>query len=162
VSTDLNHSELCYQSFLEDQIILIVPPDHAWVGRGPVAPADLLGQPFILRESTAGSHEVLAEGLARQGVDVERLQAVLLLANAEAIEMSVEAGIGAAFVSRLAASRSLSLGKVVEVPVSGLDLRRSIFMVRHQRHVITPLQQAFWEFAFAPENDPVRRIAEYA
>ena len=49
-----------------------------------------------------GAYEVLAEGLASHGLDIEQLRTVLTLANAEAIEMSVEAGIGVAFVSRLA------------------------------------------------------------
>jgi hypothetical protein len=31
-------------------------------------------------------------------------------------------------------------------------------MVRHQRHASTPLQQAFWDFAFDPVNEPLRRL----
>ncbi len=118
----------------------------------------LLTVPFIMRESTAGTYEVLCEGLARHGLHVEQLQVVLTLANAEAIEMSVEAGIGVAFVSKLAATRGLTLGKVMAVPVEGMTLKRSIYMVRHQRRPGSPLQQAFWNFAFDPINEAIRRL----
>ncbi len=158
VSAYLWHPDLEFQPFLEDQIILIVPPTHPWADGRTITPAMLITEPFIMREATAGTYEVLAEGLAQHGLHIEQLQVVLTLANAEAIEMSVEAGIGVAFVSKLAAARGLALGKVVAVPVEGMNLRRSIYMVRHQRHVRTPVQQAFWNFAFDPANEAIRRL----
>lgn len=146
VSSKLNHgTELEYQEFMEDEIVLIVPPGHAWVGGRAVAPADLLAVPFIQHEAAAGTYEVVAEGLRRHGLDISQLRATLTLASAEAIEMSVEAGMGAAFVSRLAAGRGLALGRVVQVPVEGMTLRRPIYLVRDARHAITPLERAFQE-----------------
>lgn len=158
VSTRLNHHDLEFTAFLTDEVVLIAPPDHPWAAGQTVTPQDLRAVPFIMRESAAGTYEVLAEGLTAHGLSIEELQVVLTLANAEAIEMSVEAGIGVAFVSRLAAARGLALGKVVEVPVAGMKLARAIYMVRHQRHPSTPLQQAFWDFAFDPVNEPIRRL----
>ncbi len=158
VSARFPHPDLEFQPFLEDQVILIVPPDHPWADGRTVTPQMLLTVPFIMRESTAGTYEVLVEGLAQHGIHVEQLQVVLTLANAEAIEMSVEAGIGVAFVSKLAAARGLALGKVVAVPVEGMALKRSIYMVRHQRHPGSLLQQAFWDFAFDPVNEAIRRL----
>ncbi len=158
VSTHLSHHDLEFAPFLTDQVILIVPPGHSWAGGQTVTPQDLRTVPFILREVTAGTYEVLAEGLAAHGMSIGELQVVLTLANAEAIEMSVEAGIGVAFVSRLAAARGLALGKVIEVPVAGMQLSREIYMVRHRRRPSTPLQQTFWDFAFAPINEPIRKM----
>ncbi len=158
VSTRLNHHDLEFAAFLTDQVVLIVPPGHLWADGRTIAPQDLLTVPFIMREPTAGAYEILAEGLAAHGLGIEELQVVLTLANAEAIEMSVEAGLGVAFVSRVAAARGLALGKVVEAPVAGMTLARTIYMVRHQRHASTPLQQAFWDFAFDPVNEPLRRL----
>lgn len=148
VSARMAQTEIAYERFRDD-IVLIVPANHAWAGGRTVMPAELLAEPFVGRERTAGAYEVLAAGLAGHGLDIEQLHTVLTLANAEAIEMSVEAGIGVAFVSRVAAARGLALGRVVEVPVEGLDLRRDIYLARHQRHTARPLQQAFWDFALA-------------
>lgn len=158
VSACLNHHDLEFTAFLTDEVVLIVPPEHPWAVGQPVQPQELRTVPFIMREATAGAYEVLAEGLAAHGLSIEDLPVVLTLANAEAIEMSVEAGIGAAFVSRLAAARGLALGRVVEAPVAGMKLTRTIYMARHTRYPSTPLQQAFWNFAFDPINEPIRRL----
>ena len=159
VSAKISHSELIYEPFASDRIVLLVSADHPWADGRVVVPTDLLGQPFISREESSGTSEVLAEGLAAHGIDMGQLEVALTLANAEAIEMSVEAGIGVAFVSRLAAVRGLALGRVVEVPVEGLELRRQIYMAHHQRRAATPLQQAFWDYAFSAESAPLRRMA---
>lgn len=158
VSTQPMQHDLEYAAFLEDHVVLLVPANHPWADGRTVTPADLLTQPFILREPSAGTYEVVSEGLRAHGLSIEQLQTVLTLGNTEAIEMSVEEGIGIAFVSRIAAQRGIQLGKVVEVPVAGMTLKRNIYMLRHNRRAATPLQQAFWNFAFAPENEALRKL----
>ncbi len=158
VSARPSHGDVEWAQFTEDQIVLIVPAGHPWADGRSVAPAELLTQPFILREPTAGTYEVLAEGLAAHQIEIDQLQTVLILANAEAIEMSVEEGIGLAFISRLAAARGSQLGRIREVPVQDMTLTRAIYMMRRHRHAVTPLQQAFWDFAFAPENAALRQL----
>lgn len=158
VSSDTGHHDLEIVPFLTDRVVLIVPPNHPWADGRVVTPENLTTVPFIMREPTAGTYEVLTEGLTARGVCMDQLQVVLTLANAEAIEVSVEAGIGVAFISKLAAERGLALKRVVEVPVKGVALERAIYIVRHQRHASTPLKQAFWDFVFDPINEPIRRL----
>jgi DNA-binding transcriptional LysR family regulator len=158
LSTCLQHNELELQPFLEDQVVLIVPTGHPWADGRAVRPEDLFDFPFIQRETSAGTYQLVAEGLAAHGLDITRLQTVLTLANAEAIEMSVEAGIGAAFVSRLTAEQGLALGRVVEVPVQAVKLTRTIYMARHRRRAATPVQRVFWDFALDPANQAIRQI----
>ena len=159
VSTHLVHRDLEYRPFLQDDVVLIVPVSHPWADGRTVTPEDLAECPFIMRESTAGSYEVLADGLTSRGLSVADLRVVMTLGNAEAIEMSVEAGLGIAFVSRLVACRGLTLGRIREVPVEGMSLARTIYMVRHLRRSATPPQQAFWDFAFDPRNEHIRRLS---
>ncbi len=149
VSARMPDGQLAFERFAQDVIVLIVNPSHRWAGGQTIRPEDLLKEPFVGRETTAGAYDVLAAGLAKHGMEIEQLETVLTLASAEAIEMSVEAGVGVAFVSRVAAARGLALGRVVEVPVAGLVLTREIYLVRHQRRAMTPLQQAFWDFALS-------------
>lgn len=146
VSKQIEHRDLEYQPFFEDHMILIVPADHPWGTYGYALPADLLDQPLILREPTAGTTEVLLDGLARYGISPDMLNVVMELGSAEAIEMAVEEGIGIAFVSELVAARGLALGRVKWVNVKGLELRRTIYMVRNVRSPLTRAQDRFWVF----------------
>ena len=70
----------------------------------------------------------------------------MVLGNSEAIVMAVEEGIGVAFISRLVAARSLELGRVMEVRVTGMELSRKIYMARNRRIPPTKAQACFWNF----------------
>jgi DNA-binding transcriptional LysR family regulator len=101
---------------------------------------------MILREEVAGTREVLFNALREQDIYPEMLSVAMELGNAEAICMAVEEKIGVAFVSRLAAQRGLELGNIKEVEIDGMNLRRSISMVRNNRIPPTRAQIEFWDF----------------
>ena len=106
---------------------------------------ELLDQPFILREEGSSTCRMVQEGLAGQGLSLDQLQVVMVVGNAEAIEMAVEHGLGIAFISRLAARHGLELGRLVEVPVEGLRLECPLYVVRNSRCAKTPAQARFWD-----------------
>ena len=145
-SQKIDQRDLEYVPFFEDRVILIVPAQHRWVAYGRALPADLVDEPVILREEKAGTMQVLLEGLARHGIALDMLNPIMEIGNAEAIEMAVEEGLGIAFVSELAAARGLALGRVKKVEVQGLDLRRTIYVARNTRTLLSRTQDRFWSF----------------
>ena len=142
----LDHRDLECQDIFVDEICLIVPAGHPWAGCRQVNPADLLGELILMLTEAAGTRQVLEQALRQHGITPELLKTRITLSDPEAIAMAVEAGLGVAFVSRLAASRSLECGRVVEVGVAGMNLRRKIFMARSRRIPATRSQASFWEF----------------
>lgn len=156
VSGEVSHRDLELRPFLKDQIILIVPADHAWGDGRTIEPAELIDLPLVMDDAAAGSYEVLAEGLATHGMCVADLRPVMTLGSAEAIAMSVEAGIGAAFIPRVVAERGLQLGCIREVPIRGMPLQRTIYLARNEHRSPTPPEQAFWDFAFEPSSEAAR------
>ncbi len=145
-SQQVKQRDLEYLPFFEDRVILIVPAQHRWSVYGHALPADLVDEPMILREEKAGTMQVLLEGLAQHRITLDMLNPVMEIGNAEAIEMAVEEGIGIAFVSELAAARGLALGRVKKVEVTGLDLRRMIYIARNSRVPLSRAQDRFWSF----------------
>jgi DNA-binding transcriptional LysR family regulator len=142
----LEHSDLEYQKFFDDEVILIVPPGHPWTSYRSICARDLLDEPLILREEAARSREVLMAGLRQHEILPDMLNISMVLGNAEAIVMAVEEGIGIALVSRLSASRSLELGRVVQIKVEDLHLNHTIFIARSRRLPPTRAQSEFWNF----------------
>ena len=116
----IEHHDLDYQEFFKDDVILIVPANHRWAQYRKILPDDLLDEPLILREEVSGTREVVLEGLLKHDISLEMLDLVMVLGNAEAIEVAVEEELGIAFVSRLAAARGIALGRIVEVDVEGM------------------------------------------
>jgi DNA-binding transcriptional LysR family regulator len=148
----IEHYELEYQDLFKDDVILIAPAEHPWAQYRKIYPDDLLDEPMILREDAAGTREVLVEGLRKCDISSDMLNVAMVLGNAEAIEMAVEEGLGIAFISRLAAARGLALGRIVEVSVEGMNLTRSIYLVRNRRQSFTRAQSKFWEFVIGTKD----------
>ena len=157
-SRRIQHRDLEYEDFFADEVILIVPAEHPWANFRRVYPDDLLNEPMILREESAGTIEVLKKGLLEHDISFDMLNVAMVLGNAEAIEMAVEEGIGVAFISRLAAARGIELGRAVEVKVEGMNLYRKIYLARNQRFPTTRAQSEFWEFVHQPQIELVSQI----
>jgi DNA-binding transcriptional LysR family regulator len=158
-SYDLCGDDQECQVFFNDMITLIVPADHPWAMREFIQPADLLDEQIIIREPTSGTRRVLMTELAKCDIKFDDLNISLELGNAEAIVGTVEEGFGVSFVSTLAADWALKLGQVVAVPVSGIHLRRTIYMARRILDVPNRPQEAFWNFVHDPSNSDLLRMA---
>ena len=146
-----------YRHFSDDLLVLIAPLDHPWAAaEDGIAVDDLLEYPIILRETGSGTSITINRELAAFDMSVDMLKSRLMLANTESIVQAVAEGIGPAFVSQMSAVPMLRQGLVVEVPVRGLSLIQRLHMARHTGFHATEVQTAFWDFAFAPENEDLR------
>lgn len=127
----------------EDELALIASPAHH-LARGPraITPASLAGEPFISRERGSGTREVGEAALAAHGVTPA---VALTLASTEAVKQAVAAGLGLAIVSRAAAADQLALGRVVELRVCGLELRRAFTLLRLPGRTPSAVGRAFEE-----------------
>jgi len=157
-SKKIPHRDLEYQQFFQDEVILIASAGHRWEGLSPINVQDMLSEPIIMREESAGTRAVLISALLDRGFTPDMLNVAMELGNAEAIVMAVEQGIGVAFVSRLAAARDLELGYVIEVNVDSFKLSREIFLARSKRGPSTRAQTKFWDFVYSAEIQPNNQL----
>jgi DNA-binding transcriptional LysR family regulator len=148
------------QEFFTDHIILIAPSDHPWAYRQSIEPADLVQAPFIIREPTSGTRQVMLTELGKHDISLDELNVFLEVGNAEAIVETVAAGFGVSFVSRLAAAYALEQGKVVQIPVVGMQLERKVYMVRRSLDVPNRALEVFWSFVHDPDNADLLELAE--
>jgi DNA-binding transcriptional LysR family regulator len=146
-SCKFEHHDLISEPLFEDKVILIVYSSHPWAMKGKATPADIVSQPIIMREESSGTRETVLDGLKTCGITLDRLNVVMELENAEAIELAVERGMGIAFVSEMMAARGLSLGLVKKVDLDGLELQRNVFMTKRLNYPSTRAQDKFWTFA---------------
>ena len=159
-SYDICKNGLDCQEFFKNSITLIVSTDHPWAYCQSIEPADLLDEPMIIREPTSGTRRVMLTELAKHDITMDDLNIFLELGNAEAIVRTVAAGFGVSFVSTLATTCPLERKHVVEVPVAGLELRRTIYMIRRSLDVPNRAQEAFWSFVHDPANADLLKLAE--
>jgi DNA-binding transcriptional LysR family regulator len=108
-----------------DRLVVVVAPGHPWAGRSePVELAELARTRLIVREPGSGTRETIERLLAGAGVAPAR-PLMVLDANA-AVRAAVADGAGPAVLSAVTMREDLAAGRAVEVPVSGVDLRRRL------------------------------------
>ncbi len=78
---------------------------------------------------------MVERSLASLGVE---LAPAFELPSPEAIVRAAEAGLGYAFVSARSASEGIETGRLVEIRVQDLDVRRALFAVYHRDKQVTP------------------------
>ena len=158
VSAQPNCTDAEFSHFFDDHVVLVVPTDHPWAARTEIAATELRGVDFILREQSSGTREEMELALQSAGINLDELNIVMEIGNTEAIAMAVEEGIGVAFISRTVARRGIELGRLKEVPVAGLSLRREIFIAHSKRQPATRAQIEFWNFIHEPENQAMLQL----
>ena len=134
--------EECLAAGLLDELVLIVPPGHAWAARREIAPELLADQPLLLREEGSATRSVTERALQRAGV---KFKAVMELDHTEAIKQSVMAGFGVAFVSTYAVSGEVASGRLRAVRLRGLRVQRHFHVIHHESRRVTASARAFME-----------------
>ena len=111
----------------EDELVVIAHPEHPLAVQSEVGVDHLKRETVLVREPGSGTREVAERALARHGV---RLTRTMRLGGTEAIKQGVAAGLGVAIVSRAAAADQITLGRIVVVPVRGLQIRRELTQLK--------------------------------
>ncbi len=136
----------------QDRLVLIVGPEHPWVGRKAVSPDELLAQPLILREPGSGTRRSLEVKLAQAGYSLEGARVVMELGSTRAVITAVQAGLGVSLVSALAAAEPLALGRVHQVSLQDVDLTRDLYLIHSSEWPGSFAAGAFWDFMRQEQN----------
>jgi LysR family transcriptional regulator, low CO2-responsive transcriptional regulator len=127
-----------FTPFARDDLVLIAPAGHRWSGGDGVGLNDLLVEPMVLREPGSGTGKAASDALSEAGVNPTRLRVAAHLGSNEAVKRAVIAGVGVSFVSAISVQRDLEQGSLVQVPVTGIDIRRQFYLVRRKGRELSP------------------------
>src|SRR5260370_24933655 len=125
------HRDLGEEPFVADEIVVVVPSKHEWVGQ-QIDVQQLSNAPLILREKGSGTRRVVEAALKAAGIQMKHARIAMELDSTEAIKSAVEAGLGVGFVSCRAIRKELKLDTLREVPISKLDIQR-VFSIIYPR-----------------------------
>jgi DNA-binding transcriptional LysR family regulator len=125
-----------------DELRVVVASGHAWARRRAIAPRTLAREPYLAREAGSGTREVAAAALAAKGVE---LTPALELSSAEGLKRAVLAG-GFTLLSERAVEPEVAAGVLRAIPVSGVELRRTLRALRRSRPALQGPARAFWRW----------------
>jgi DNA-binding transcriptional LysR family regulator len=121
--------DLKVEAFGEDELALIVRPDHRWVSKGTVKAAELVQEPILLREVGSGMRQFVEEYLERNGVLRQQLRTVIDLNSTEGIIAAVEAGLGIGFVPYMSIKKPSALECVKSLRLENGPILRQLSFV---------------------------------
>ena len=145
-----SHKNLIYQELWEDELVLAIPAKHRWARKKLVSLADLLDEPFIVRELGSGTLKSMEASLRDpESKGLGSLQVVARFGSSTAVKEGIKAGLGVSILSSRAIDTELKTGILKALKVKGLPMRRSFYLVRGRRRIASPLCQAMIDFLLA-------------
>lgn len=121
------------QVVAQDQLVIVVAPDHSWAKLPPKNAAELIGSAWAMREAGSGTRAEFEAALVAAGISLNSLRVSIELPSNEAVRAAAEAGAGAAALSASVVAGSLEAGLLHHV--SFQLPARSFRVLRHrERH----------------------------
>jgi DNA-binding transcriptional LysR family regulator len=123
---------LRYSVFASDEIVLVGP------ARGPLGKtrrlsrAQLATHTLVLREEGSGTRDAIDAvlGRSRAAHAAAGARTPLLVGSSEAVRRCVLEGLGLGFISRYAVAEDLAAGRLQNISLPGLPVRRQFFIAR--------------------------------
>lgn len=144
VEGDINVGTLIPNAWFTDELGIVVSPRHELAGQQVFRiPDDLKKTSWILREEGSGTAEVFTKRLGRHA---STLKVVTKTGHTEATKRAVEAGVGAACLSKLACTREVEVGWLRLLDIEGIDACRQLWIIQHQDKIVTRLMAEFRAF----------------
>jgi DNA-binding transcriptional LysR family regulator len=128
--------------YAEDELALILPPDHV-LSRGDLQRDDLYRLQFIALDSQSTIRKVIDQVLGRAGIETRRLKIDMELNSIEAIKTAVQSGLGAAFLSISAIEKELQMGILHRARIEGVEIKRMLSVIINPNRYRSKAADAF-------------------
>jgi LysR family transcriptional regulator, low CO2-responsive transcriptional regulator len=129
----------------DDELIMVVSPDHEIARKGRITSENLRGEPFIVREPGSGSRRCVEQALARIGIGIADLRLAMEVNSNDAIRAAVERGVGFSFLSARAIERELEDKRLIAMEIEGFRAARQLYLITHPERMPTRVVNAFIE-----------------
>lgn len=116
-------------AFMENPLIIVAPPDHRLASRKRIAIKELEQELFLTRESGSGTRGAMHRFFREQKL---KLTTGMEMGSLSGIKQGVQAGLGLGLLPRGAVEVELMLGRLVELKIKGLPIRRHWYVVLHK------------------------------
>ncbi|MCU0546799.1 MAG: LysR family transcriptional regulator [Oscillatoriaceae cyanobacterium Prado104] len=129
--------------YAEDELALILPPNHPMVEQETIEKEDLYQLQFISLDSQSTIRKVIDQVLSRNGIDTRRLKIEMELNSIEAIKNAVQSGLGAAFVSVSAIEKELQMGVLHKTKMEEVVVTRILSLIYNPNRYRSKAADAF-------------------
>jgi len=137
---------LKYTTFLEDELVAVIPTGSKLPVGDEITPEELLNLPLVLRERGSGTLDVFERALLQHNIKLASLQVLIYLGSTESIKLFLEHTDCLGIVSVRSITRELYSGQLRVVEIKGMPMLRDFSFAQPQGQD-SGLAQVFMQFA---------------
>lgn len=148
VGEKVNLPRLVYQPLLRDELVLAIPNRDEYrelISKKNIALSDITGYRLLFREPGSGTRSLFEDQLHARGISLTRYH-ITVFDNQETIKQAVRQGLGLTVVSRYVVEDYETFGVIAVRPLDGLELTRDVYLVYHERRVLSPAAKSLLAF----------------
>lgn len=136
---DMSSNEFVREITCMEDVLPIVSARHRFASGRRVQAAEFLREPLIAREPSSHARSFVETALAGRGL---RIEPAMTFASTEAVKQGVAAGLGVAWLPRIAIEHELAAKRLVIAPIRSLHFRRPVYHVRPRSGPVNKLVPA--------------------
>jgi DNA-binding transcriptional LysR family regulator len=142
IPTELQDS-LTIRPYIEDELALVLPVFHHFAQQERIQKEDLYKLEFVALDSQSTIRKVIDQVLTRCSIDPRRLKVEMELNSIEAIKNTVQAGMGAAFLSTSAIEKELQMNVLHRTSIEGVVVKRMLSVIVNPNRYQSKAAEAF-------------------
>ena len=146
VEGDVKRQKMVVEKLISDELLVIVPIHHPWSKRKDVSVAELIDEPFILREAGSGTRQTIEKFFARHGITPQNMKVSMVLGSTQAIKEAVENGLGVSIISRWSARKELRFGTLHTLNFKEEKMLRNFSLLTHRNSVSSHATEEFLSY----------------
>jgi DNA-binding transcriptional LysR family regulator len=146
VESPVGNKSLSVEACWQDNLVVIVAPDHPLASKESVHVSELKQYPFVSREEGSGTRSVLCDYLEENDMTVNDLNLSMEFGSPEAIKNAVESGLGISVVSETTLVKELKLNTLKAIKIDP-PLHRPFSLVHQRQKFRIRAMQEFLNFA---------------
>jgi DNA-binding transcriptional LysR family regulator len=139
----ITHPDVVTVPVYEDEVVLVVGPDHPFAGQARVTIEEVGKRHLIMFNRGSGYYTLVHTALRQAGVLVPT---AMELDNMEATKQMVKEGLGISFLPKVAVEQEVARDELRQIAVDGMELpRREIALIYRKGRPLSRGARAFVE-----------------
>lgn len=152
VAYEPHHRNFYVREFIEDETVLLVSAEHPWAQRPNISLRELADSSIpLLREHNHPASDPLWRALELALGSPERMQAIVDIGCTESAISAVEANLGVAFLSGVAARQAAKRGRVRAIPFAEGPFKRTLYFFSNTENPEVCARVGFCDFVHTAE-----------
>nr|WP_239585738.1 LysR family transcriptional regulator [Lysinibacillus composti] len=137
---DLYDRDLSVERLIEDELVLVMHPEHPLGNQEIIAPEDLTNYPFMLLERKSVSHLLADKWMYANKIE---LNVKMEIGSIETIKAAVEIDSGLAILPKITVEKEQNEGRLKIRPLPNYENEKHIYLIYRNEQHMNPMLQTF-------------------